>query len=181
MIFTPKVETFLDSSCGSMHWMPLVARAAHAADPDFKFTGSDAVCSLVQGHRIAFANESAWMDFACVDGSHEPLPPGRDLVFSRDSLQHLPIASAYKFLHNVRQSGAKYLLVGSYLTGGQRVTGGRNVDVAAGDVYDIDLLKPPFNLRPRPLEIVREDNPEQKFMLLLDVARMEWDEDVGLA
>ena len=30
-----KVQTFLDSSCGSMHWMPLVARAAHEADPDF--------------------------------------------------------------------------------------------------------------------------------------------------
>ena len=176
-----KVKSFLDSSCGSMHWMPLVARAAHEADPDFKFTGSDAVCSLVKGHQAAFAADSAWMDFACVDGSHEPLPAGRDLVFSRDSLQHLPIASAYKFLHNVRQSGAKYLLVGSYLTGGQRVTGGRNVDIAAGDVYDIDLLKPPFNLRPAPLEIVKEDNPERKFMLLLDVSRMEWDEDLGLA
>lgn len=118
----------------------------------------------------------------CVDASHEPLPSGgHDLVFSRDSLQHLPIASAYKFLHNVRRSGAKYLLVGSYLTGGQRVTRGRNMDIAVGDVYDIDLQKPPFNLRPAPLEIVKEDNPEQKFMLLLDVARMEWDEDLALA
>ena len=71
--------------------------------------------------------------------------------------------------------------MGSYLTGGQRVTGGRNVDIAAGDVYDIDLLKPPFNLRPAPLEIVKEDNPEQKFMLLLDVSRMEWDEELRLA
>ena len=176
-----RIKSLLDSSCGSMHWMPLVAKAAHEADADFKFTGSDAVCSLITLHQATFAADSAWMDFACVDGSHEPLPAGRDLVFSRDSLQHLPIASAYKFLHNVRQSGAKYLLVGSYLTGGQRVTSGRNVDIAAGDVYDIDLLKPPFNIRPAPLEVIKEDNPEQKFMLLLDVARMEWDEDLGLA
>jgi len=55
------------------------------------------------------------------------------------------------------------------------------VDVPVGDGYDIDLLKPPFNLRPSPLEIVKEDNPEQKFMLLLDVSRMEWDEDLRLA
>ena len=67
------------------------------------------------------------------------------------------------------------------MTGGQRVTGGRNEDVAAGDVYDIDLLKPPFNIRPAPMEVITEDNPEQKYMLLLDVARMEWDEDLGLA
>ena len=115
-----------------------------------------------------------------MDASHEPLPRGYDLIFSRDSLQHLPIGSAYKFLHNVRQSGAKYLLVGSYLTGGQRVTGGRNVDIDVGDMYDIDLLKAPFNLRSAPLEIIKEDNPEQNFMLLLD-ARLEWDEDLALA
>ena len=29
-------------------------------------------------------------------------------------------------------------------------------------------------------EIVKEDNPEQKFMLLIDVARMEWDEDLRI-
>jgi hypothetical protein len=121
------------------------------------------------------------MDFACVDASHEPLPAGYDLVFSRDSLQHLPIASAYKFLHNVRASGAKYLLVGSYLTGGQRVTSGRNVDIAVGDVYDIDLLQPPFNMRPHPLYVIKEDNPERKFMLLFDARRMAWDEDLALA
>lgn len=175
-----KVKSFLDSSCGSMHWMPLVARAAHDADPDFRYTGTDAVCSLVESHHSTFANESAWMDFTCVDASHQPLPSGYDLVFSRDSLQHLPIASAYKFLHNVRASGAKYLLVGSYLTGGQRVTGGRNVDINVGDVYDIDLLQPPFNVRPPPLEVIKEDNPEQKFMLLLDVGRLAWDEDLAL-
>ena len=36
----------------------------------------------------------------------------------------------------------------------------RNADVPVGDGYDIDLLKPPFNLRPAPLEIVKEDTPE---------------------
>lgn len=177
-----KIKSFLDSSCGSMHWMPLVARAAHEADPAFRYTGTDAVCSLVDDHRLIFANESAWMDFACVDASHEPLPAGYDLVFSRDSLQHLPIASAYKFLHNVRASGAKYLLVGSYLTGGESASGGRNADIAVGDTYDIDLLKPPFNLRPPPLKVIKEETSlESKFMLLIDVRGMAWDEDLGLA
>jgi hypothetical protein len=36
-------------------------------------------------------------------------------VFSRDSLQHVPLHATYQFLNNVKASGAKYLLVGSYL------------------------------------------------------------------
>ena len=98
-----RIKSFLDSSCGSLHWMLLVAKAAHEADPDFRFTGSDAVSLLIEGHQATFAADSTWMTLACVDGSHEPLPTGRDLIFSLDTLQHLPIASAYKFLHNVRQ------------------------------------------------------------------------------
>ncbi len=37
-------------------------------------------------------------------------------------LQHLPLRAAYSFLHNVKRSGAEYLLVCSYLTGGDRIT-----------------------------------------------------------
>ena len=53
----------------------------------------------------------------CVDYSNQPLPSGYDLVFSRDSLQHLPMHGAWQFLNNVKASGAKYLLVGSYIKG----------------------------------------------------------------
>lgn len=43
------------------------------------------------------------------------MPRGYDLVFSRDSLQHLPMHGTWQFLNNVKASGAKYLLVGSYI------------------------------------------------------------------
>jgi hypothetical protein len=32
-------------------------------------------------------------------------------VWSRDSLQHLPLHGTFQFLNNVKASGAKYLLV----------------------------------------------------------------------
>jgi hypothetical protein len=51
----------------------------------------------------------------CVDYANQHLPSGYELVFSRDSLQHLPMHGAWQFLNNVKASGAKYLLVGSYI------------------------------------------------------------------
>lgn len=37
-------------------------------------------------------------------------------MWSRDSLQHVPLHATWQFLNNVKASGARYLLVGSYLT-----------------------------------------------------------------
>jgi len=66
----------------------------------------------------------------CVDYSNQPLPSGYDLVFSRDSLQHIPMHGTWQFLNNVRASGAKYLLVGSYLK-----AAGPNGNIAAGKAH----------------------------------------------
>lgn len=64
----------------------------------------------------------------CVDYSAQPLPSGYDLVWSRDSLQHVPLHGTWQFLNNVRASGAKYLLVGSYVNSTQK-----NVDIVGGE------------------------------------------------
>jgi hypothetical protein len=64
----------------------------------------------------------------CVDYANQPLPSGYDLVFSRDSLQHIPMHGAWQFLNNVKASGAKYLLVGSYIKEKQP-----NRDIVAGE------------------------------------------------
>lgn len=64
----------------------------------------------------------------CIDYSAQPLPRGYELVFSRDSLQHVPLHGAWQFLNNVKASGAKYLLVGSYLN-----SQSGNVDVPGGE------------------------------------------------
>jgi len=52
----------LDSSCGSMHWMPLVLKEAAAANnkSDFSFMGTDVVCSLINKHVVTFANQTNW-------------------------------------------------------------------------------------------------------------------------
>jgi hypothetical protein len=50
------VTSMLDSSCGSMHWMPLVVAEQEKAKPDFRFTGTDVVCSLIERHKQTFAS-----------------------------------------------------------------------------------------------------------------------------
>lgn len=54
------ITSLLDSSCGSMHWMPLVLRQVQAANKDFRFMGTDVVCSLITKHKSVFANETNW-------------------------------------------------------------------------------------------------------------------------
>jgi hypothetical protein len=82
------ITSMMDSSCGSMVWMPIALRSM-AATQNFKFLGVDVACSLVDKHRQQFANETDW-SFQCLDYANEPIPTGYDLVFCRDSLQHVP-------------------------------------------------------------------------------------------
>ncbi|GBF88666.1 hypothetical protein Rsub_01565 [Raphidocelis subcapitata] len=165
------IKSMLDSSCGSMLWMPLALREYQKQVPDFKFYGSDVVCSLIDGHKVKYASEANWQ-FGCHDYAHQPLPSGYELIWSRDSLQHVPFNSVWQFLANAKATGAKYLLVGSYIKGGQ------NFDIQAGEYYAVNLLQPPFNLKPAPLEVIDEKTKDGKHMLLFDLQALQWDDDL---
>ncbi|KAF6257993.1 hypothetical protein COO60DRAFT_1520969 [Scenedesmus sp. NREL 46B-D3] len=108
------ITSMLDSACGSMVWMPLALKEVEATNPSFKFMGSDVTCALVDKHTSTFAEHGNWK-FDCIDYANQPLPSGYDLTFSRDSLQHVPMHAMWQFLNNFRNSGAKWLLVGSYV------------------------------------------------------------------
>lgn len=167
------ITSMLDSSCGSMHWMPTVLEEVRKQQPQFKFMGTDVVCNLIDKHMQTFKDQPN-MKFQCVDYSNQPLPSGYDLVFSRDSLQHIPMHGAWQFLNNVRVSGAKYLLVGSYIKSTDI-----NTDVPAGKgAYAIDLLKEPFKVS-QPLDIIDEKSIDGKHMLLFDVQKMTWQDPLA--
>lgn len=169
-----KITSMLDSSCGSMHWMPLVLQDVEKVQPGFKFMGTDVVCSLIDSHKSNFASHSNWQ-FDCLDYTHQQLPSGYDLVVSRDSLQHLPLNGVWMYLNNVRSSGAKYLLVGSYIKYGP---GNPNHDVPAGGYYQVDLLRPPFSVQ-TPISVLDERLSEGKHMLLFDVQKMTWHDSLA--
>ncbi len=70
--------------------MPLVLEEVEKAVPGFRFRGQDVSCTLIDGHVATFKSHTNW-EFACSDASNQPIPSGWDLVFSRDSFQHLPL------------------------------------------------------------------------------------------
>lgn len=61
-----KISSMLDSSCGSMHWMPLVLKEHEQKTPGFKFMGTDVVCSLIEKHKVTFANQTNWQFQVCI-------------------------------------------------------------------------------------------------------------------
>jgi hypothetical protein len=162
------ITSMLDSSCGSMLWMPTLLQEVEATQPGFRFHGTDVACTLIDKHKQTFAEHKDWR-FECVNYANELLPSGYELVFSRDSLQHLPLHSSWQFLNNVRATGAKWLLVGSYIEAGAAT----NVDIPAGEYYSVDLLQQPFCAR-HPVEVFPENDSEKKHMLLFDLAKMTW-------
>ena len=54
------ISSMLDSSCGSMHWMPLVLQEREKSKPDFRFMGTDVVCNLISNHTVNFAAHKNW-------------------------------------------------------------------------------------------------------------------------
>jgi hypothetical protein len=54
------ISSMLDSSCGSMHWMPLVLEEAEKSQPGFRFVGTDVVCMLIDQHKQTFVNHTNW-------------------------------------------------------------------------------------------------------------------------
>ena len=54
------ISSMLDSSCGSMHWMPLVLEEVEKSQPGFRFMGTDVVCMLIDQHKQTFVNHTNW-------------------------------------------------------------------------------------------------------------------------
>ncbi len=176
-----EVKSMMDAACGSMHWMPMVLANITATQPDFKFLGLDVACPLINNHTATFTDHSSWA-FQCMDYTSQPLSQGYDLIYIRDSLQHLPFHATWMFLSNVRASGARLLMISSYAK-----HSGPNVDIKAGQMAFHDILKPPFSAS-QPLEVldegldvVRGNTTAGKYMLLYDVSKMTWqDPALGL-
>lgn len=132
-----------------------------------RYTGLDVACKEIARHNHVFHQRPSW-NFFCVDVCKQSLLPGYDLIFTRDALQHLPMNMAIEFLRNVKNSGAKWLLLGSYIHEHD------NRDINIGDYYSINLLDAPFSCN-LPQETFSElsEEREKKFMLLYDVSKME--------
>jgi len=161
------VQTMIDAPCGSFHWMPLVFERLKAvgAGPN-EYTGYDVVASVIQSVSAAHATNVSTpkLQFLVADLTTDSLPRGKDLILSRDALQHLSLAQIRAVLRNFQQADPKLLLVGSYPGTYD------NVDIPTGSYFPVNVLRPPFELLPQ--EVFSEQTPDFKHLLLFTQAQI---------
>jgi SAM-dependent methyltransferase len=136
-----RIKSVLDIPCGDFNWMKSV---------DFSgidYFGGDIVEKLIRNNN-QFYGISNRLEFSVIDLTCDKLPQV-DLVICRDCLVHLPYASIYKALKNIRKSRSRFLLTTSFLE--HRA----NTDIPAGAWRTLNLQERPFNFPP-PLLVIDE-------------------------
>lgn len=162
-IVEKKIHSVLDAPCGSFHWMPLVLSHFNASGWRLEYTGVDVVDTVIKANAFAYANITN-VHFHLADLTKDDLPGGADLIFSRDALQHLSLVQVKAALGTYRKADPKFLLVGSY------PFTPTNVDIETGDYQPINLMAPPFNLRPE--EVLSEHDQDHKHLLVFTQAQI---------
>jgi hypothetical protein len=134
------VSTMLDIACGDWNWM------SHVELPLTRYIGADVVVPLVERNQNRYGDDRHF--FVTLDAVVDELPKV-DLIFSRDTLDHLPLADVSAVLRNFKSSGATYMLITHY------PAVRRNCDIRAGNWRPVNFLRAPFRLPP-PIEIIDE-------------------------
>lgn len=154
------VKSLLDAACGDARWMVehyLVRR------PELAYTGIDIVAHVIDENRKRYPH----LQFDCIDLGSDQLHrtaalgigsglPSADLVFSKETFNHMVVQDAACAVHRLVSSGSKYLLV-NIVRNARNQMGANKGHHANYAQYDYAL--PPFNLRKlaQVIEINRED------------------------
>jgi len=152
------VQSMVDAPCGDLAWMQEVDLQGA------QYLGVDIVPQLIADNQQRFVSRPD-MSFRVLDIVRQA-PPAADLIFCRETLQHLTQGDALRALINFSNSGARcvqcalsssrssqvmslcvlcsYLMTTTFLEIDDNAI---RFDVAHG-FYSINLLKSPFNLPP---------------------------------
>jgi SAM-dependent methyltransferase len=133
IIIEHEIKSFLDSPCGDFNWMRYTE-----FPEDFQYVGIDISPSIVHMHRNNYSNH---YKYQFLHRDMATLPPYKafDVIFSRDVLQHLPMADINQILKNWENSGSKYLVT-TFYTGAWG-----NSNIQPGEYFPINPMHPPFN------------------------------------
>jgi hypothetical protein len=152
------ITSIVDAPCGAFFWQPLLLERL----PKVNYYGIDVVGSVIEKN----VREHPHFNFGTLDITKDDLPRGKDLIFSRDTLQHLSLEQVRCVLRKFKEAEPKFLLVGSY-------PNGINCDEPTGNYFPINLSKPPFSLEPQ--SIYNEQTPDDKHLFLYTREQMsQW-------
>ena len=153
------IKSVLDIPCGDFNWMN------HIDLTDVNYIGADIVESLIENNKKKFDG----VNFQVLDITQDTLPKV-DLIFARDILGHFTYENINKSIKNIINSGSKYLLTTSFTKWHY------NVDIKDGEWRPINLMIPPFKMKPIYLinENCREGGTDynDKCLLLFDIQRI---------
>ena len=154
LLFKYHLLSMLDAPCGAVYnsWMRHTLSKLKSDLSCFTYLGVDVVENVIAQNNVELKPFQDWarFEFADLSSPSTKLPPGFDLLLSRDALQHLSYKAIARALRSYCSSGAKFILVGSYLHPGN------NRLIADGGTFPINLLLPPFSF-PAPLEVFTEN------------------------
>jgi hypothetical protein len=153
--------------------MPLLLKNLTETIPDFKYHGVDIVTTVIDSVKLKFASEKNWK-FEVLDFTSQSLPPGYELIYSRDALQHLPLLKVVDALEKFANAeNARYLLVGSYLEIGIGEIASKinNKNIRTGDMFTINLTQAPFYLEKYEQKYKEGYDGWQKYLVLYDIPR----------
>lgn len=126
-----EIKSMLDIPCGDLNWMSQIDLG------DIEYIGADIVDSLIINNQKNYNNKK----FQVLNIINDNLPKV-DLIFTRDLFGHFSFENINKSLDNIQKSGSKYLLTTSFTKWHY------NIDIKDGGWRPINLMIPPFKLKP---------------------------------
>jgi len=148
------VRKVIDCACGDATWMVPYFVARH---PEIDYTGVDIVPEVIEQNR----QRHPGVEFLALDLAESPLPVGADLVFSKETLNHMSLPDAQNALRRFVATGARYLLTNVH-EGAENEEGYAKTCYTTYVHYDYEL--PPFNMR-RVARVVEYQGPRTAFSL----------------
>lgn len=131
------VRSMLDCACGDATWMVPFFVARHS---EVSYCGVDIVPEVIEQNR----QRHPGVEFLAMDLAETPLPEGAELVFSKETVNHMDLPDALKALQRFRDTGARYLLTNVH-EGAANEEGYAKTCYTTYIKYDYEL--PPFNMR----------------------------------
>lgn len=135
-------RSILDAACGDAAWIEAHFLSRH---PEISYTGADIVSHIIEENRQRHPSS---LRFAAADLSDavtcEQRLPRADLVFSKETLNHMFVEDAVHAVCNLRSTKSRYLLTNIH-RGAPNNRGAAKGAHAHYAPYDYSL--PPFNLK----------------------------------
>ncbi|CAE7236030.1 unnamed protein product [Symbiodinium pilosum] len=127
----------LDCACGDATWMVPFFVAKH---PEIQYTGVDVVSDVIARNK----QRHPGVNFLSQDLSEIPLPKGAELIFSKETVNHMHLIDAQKAIQQFAATGARYLLTNVH-EDVDNFVGAEKTCHTTYIKYDYEL--PPFSLR----------------------------------